>query len=116
MSRMASSCCACATTRRRPEDDVPNVTKRLSSSEWSGSSPVADRGSKNTLAASSNETPCFRRFAVAFRAFHSKRTRTFHLPSVYLPCRALTEDCLHSHNPGSLRRSEHTSELQSLRQ
>src|ERR1700730_8271007 len=41
--------------------------------------PVADRGSKNALAASLNETPCFRRFAAAFVAFHSKRTRTFHL-------------------------------------
>jgi hypothetical protein len=34
------------------EDDTPNVTKRLSSTEWSGASPIADRGSKNTLAAS----------------------------------------------------------------
>lgn len=73
MIRIESSSPVWATTRRRPEDEMPNVTKRLSSSEWSGSAPVADKGSKNTLAASSKETPCFRRFPAAFSAFHSKR-------------------------------------------
>ncbi len=77
MIRIAPSCSVWATARRRPEDDRPNVTKRLSSSEWSGSLPVADKGSKNTLDASSKDTPCFRRFPAAFSVFHSKRTRMF---------------------------------------
>src|ERR1035438_5941765 len=53
---------------------------------------VAQTPQKSSCAASSNETPCFRRFAVTFRAFHSKRTRTFHLPSVYPSSRELTVD------------------------
>src|ERR1035438_2629675 len=53
---------------------------------------VAQTPQKSSCAASSNETPCFRRFAVAFRAFHSKRTWTFHLPSVYPSSRELTVD------------------------
>ena len=76
---MASSCSVCTTVSKRPEDDMPNVTKRRSSIECSWSSAVAENGSKNTLAASSNATSCFRRFAAALRAFHAKRTRTFHL-------------------------------------
>ena len=72
---MTSSRSACATTSKRPDDDTPKVTKRLSSTEWSGSSPVADSGSKNTLAASSNDTPCLRRFVAAFWALHAKGTR-----------------------------------------
>jgi hypothetical protein len=63
-----------ATTRSPPLDDMPNVTKRLSSNKWSGSSPVAESGSKNALDASSKETPCFLRFPAAFRASHAKRT------------------------------------------
>ena len=47
-----------------------------------GSAPVADIGSKKTVAASSNETPCFRRFASAFSSLHSNRTRVLHPFSV----------------------------------
>ena len=44
---------------------MPKVTNRSSSKEWSGSAPVADRTSRNTVAASSNETPCLARFSAA---------------------------------------------------
>jgi hypothetical protein len=53
--RMTSSQCTCATTSRRPEDETPNVTKRLSSRERSGSSPAvhaqtrAGRGGANRV-------------------------------------------------------------------
>src|SRR3990172_3407883 len=47
--------------RRRPPVEMPKVTNRSSSNEWSGSAPVADRTSRKTVAASSNETPCLAR-------------------------------------------------------
>src|SRR5713101_7586654 len=59
--------------RRRPPVEMPKVTKRSSSNEWSGSAPVADRTSRNTVAASSNETPCLARFSAALPGSHSKR-------------------------------------------
>lgn len=37
------------------------------------------------LAASLNETPCFRKFDFAFFSSHSKRTEPVYLPSVHLP-------------------------------
>lgn len=43
-----------------------------SSSEWSGSGIVAENGSPKTVAASSNETPCFFRFEEALFLSHSK--------------------------------------------
>lgn len=39
---------------------------RSSSIEWSGSGPDTAYGSRNVVAASSKETPCFRRLASAF--------------------------------------------------
>ena len=39
------------------------MPSRSSPNEWSGSAPVADRTSRNTVAASSNETPCLARFS-----------------------------------------------------
>jgi len=48
--------------------------ERASSAEWSGSETVAAKGSPKTVDASSNDTPCFLRFASAFPGSHSKRT------------------------------------------
>jgi len=55
------------------------VTDLCSAAEWSGSGIVADQGSPNTVRASSNETPCFRRFARAFASSHSK-TKAIQVP------------------------------------
>jgi hypothetical protein len=39
----------CPTSSSRPDAEIPSVTRRSSSVEWSGSSPVADKGSQRTL-------------------------------------------------------------------
>jgi hypothetical protein len=52
----------------------PRVTSRRSSNEWSGSGYVIASGSKNTDEASSKVTPCFLKFAAAFRTSHSNVT------------------------------------------
>jgi|GEM_PF-6954142 len=44
---------------------------RHSTTEWSGSAPVAAKGSLRAVAASSNETRCFLRFELAFCLSHS---------------------------------------------
>ena len=73
MIRMTPRRSVCATTNRRPCAEIPNVTRRSSSREWSGSWPVTPRSSRRAVVASSNETPCFRRFVLAFLWSHSKR-------------------------------------------
>ena len=72
MIRMAKHHSTNDTTRIRPDDDIPRMRSRSSSSEWSGSGLIRACGSVKTVAASSNEMPCFRRFEAAFRASHSK--------------------------------------------
>ena len=71
MIRIVSPCSVWATTRSLPHSDMPNVMYRDSAAEWSGSEPVAAKGSLKAVAASSNETRCFRRFERAFRGSHS---------------------------------------------
>src|SRR5437763_620852 len=73
MILIVSSRSVWAMARRRPTVEMPKVTKRSSSNEWSGSTPVADRASRNTVAASSNETPCLARFSAALAGSHAKR-------------------------------------------
>jgi len=51
--------------------DMPRSRYRCSSAEWSGSCISNERGSPNTVDASSNVTPCFRAFDSAFSASHS---------------------------------------------
>jgi hypothetical protein len=68
-----------ATTSSRPLVEIPNVTNRSSSNEWSGSGPVADSGSRNTVAASSNETPCLATLSAALARCHSNRTQSSRL-------------------------------------
>ncbi len=50
---------------------------RCSSSEWSLSATVRDKGSKKAVDASSNETPCFSRLKAAFSESHSNVTDNF---------------------------------------
>lgn len=74
MIRIRSLRSQCATNTSCSLIVWPIVISRCSSAEWSGSANVNASGSKNTDAASSNETPCFFRLAAAFRASHSKIT------------------------------------------
>src|SRR5688572_20204386 len=60
MIRIVSPRIVCATTSKRPFVDIPKVTKRSSPDEWSGSVPVTESRSRNTVDASSNETLCLR--------------------------------------------------------
>jgi hypothetical protein len=53
-------------------EERPKVKYRSSPSECVGSENVIARGSPNMVVASSNETPCFRKFEIAFSSFHSK--------------------------------------------
>src|SRR6056297_2870172 len=53
---------------------LPEGQIGASSSEWSGSKNVTARGFTNTVAASSEETPCGSRFTAALSGAHSKRT------------------------------------------
>lgn len=55
----------------RPVAARPSRRNRDSLTECSRSGPSRASGSPNTVAASSNETPCLTRFASAFRASHS---------------------------------------------
>ena len=64
----------CATTESRPALETPNVTKRLSRLEWSGSAAVIAKLSAKAVAASSNVTPSLPRFAAAFEGSHSHLT------------------------------------------
>lgn len=47
------------------------MTKRSSSSEWSGSSMTLALGSPNTVLASTKATPCFRSLEAALTGSHS---------------------------------------------
>jgi hypothetical protein len=64
----------CATITRRLRLDIPIVMYRPSASEWSGSGTVVPSRSPKTVAASSNEVPCLRRFRAAFFGSHSNST------------------------------------------
>jgi hypothetical protein len=60
-----------ATISTRPPDERPNRRNRVSSVECARSGPSSASGSAKTVVASSNETPCFRRFVEALCASHS---------------------------------------------
>ena len=64
----------CATTKSRPALETPNVTKRFSRLEWSGSAAVIAKSSAKAVAASSNVTPYLPRFAAAVEGSHSHLT------------------------------------------
>ena len=74
MTRIRSARSVWTTTRRRSDGVTPMVMKRASSVECSGSGIVAARGSPNTTAASSNDTPWCWRFDAAFSGSHSNCT------------------------------------------
>ena len=73
-----SSRSAWATISSRPWLDTPTVIYRCSETEWSGSGYVIAKASPNTVAASSNEIRCFRRFRLALPGSHSKITISFY--------------------------------------
>jgi hypothetical protein len=54
------------------------VFQRVSPIEWSGSTPVMASGSASAVVASSKETLCFLRFAVALRSSHVTRIDRFY--------------------------------------
>jgi hypothetical protein len=54
------------------------VIQRVSPIEWSGSAPVMASGSASAVVASSKETLCFVRFAVALRSSHVTRIDRFY--------------------------------------
>jgi hypothetical protein len=58
--------------RRRRAVEWPVKIARFSDSEWSGSEWILANGSWNTVAASSNDTPCVFKSAAAFVGSHSK--------------------------------------------
>jgi hypothetical protein len=60
--------------RNFPVLDTPNVRKRDSPVEWSGSLNVRAIGSPKTVPASWKDTPCLRRLADAFLVSHSSFT------------------------------------------
>ncbi len=57
------------TTKSLPSADNPMSNHRSSSSEWSGSETVIAKGSLKIVLASSNTTPCFASFRLAFSFF-----------------------------------------------
>jgi len=77
MMRMEARRAVWITANRRPLMEIPNVRKRSSTSEWSGSWKVTADASPNTLAASLKLTPCFARFARAFFSSQSKSTSNY---------------------------------------
>ncbi len=75
----------CTTKRTRGRTEQPMVTQR-SGMPMSGA--VMACGSASAVIASSKDTPCFLRLAVAFRSSHSKSpTMTVATQRRYAPCR-----------------------------
>ena len=69
--RIVSSSSVCTTTSKRRRLERPMVTRRSSSSEWSGSGMVIDSVSPKTVDASAKSTRWFLRFCRALRLSHS---------------------------------------------
>src|SRR3990170_3978297 len=79
MIRVRSPRGQCDTNTTRCFVVKPIVISRFSSSEWSASGKVIAKESRNTVAASSKETPCLRKLAFAFFGSHSWITgATYH--------------------------------------
>jgi hypothetical protein len=74
MIRPLSSVSVWETTSSLLPEDIPIVMKRTSNSECLASGIVAASASPNTVLASSNETPCFRRLRASFSGSHSNLT------------------------------------------
>src|SRR5258708_977702 len=81
---MAVSRAVKQTNSRRCLAECPIMISRGSSLECSLSSKMRARVSEKTVSASSNETPCFARFAAAFSGSHSKRKLIVKLKSYHL--------------------------------
>jgi hypothetical protein len=71
MIRKDSPRSVCEMVNNLPFDDKPKVTNLYSVLECVRSGAVIDRGSRNEVAASSNEMRCFRKFSFAFLGSHS---------------------------------------------
>ena len=72
MIRILSPRSVCTTTRNLSRCEHPKMMNRSSICECAGLKIVTDSGSPNTVAASSNWTPCLARFNRALLASHSK--------------------------------------------
>jgi len=80
MILIVSPSATCTTTTRWPRCVCPIKMYRSSSSEeWSGSGRVIERASAKAVLASSKDTPCLRRFVVAFLPSHSNLNATWRL-------------------------------------
>jgi len=63
----------CEGDQWRPLVEWPAIISRCHRSEWCGSSWIRANRSPNTVRASSNDTPCFRRFEADFAGSHVSR-------------------------------------------
>src|SRR4051812_30037785 len=83
----------------RPLRDRPSRRNRDSADECCRSGPSSASGSRKTLTASSNETPCFTALASAFRGSHSNTYL------VYTKCPARVDRAARTRAHGLVRRN-----------